>query len=338
MPRARQILRFAIIRNTGIATYEIVEHCMKFRFVLMMAAATFAIFALPQGCLAQSTLACNADGYNRKYCPVDTRGGVTLKHQNSKVACDQGITWGYDDTGIWVTNGCQADFLVQRPSWEPDSVEKNRCESKDGQRSYCPVDTRSGVRLISQISDADCVKGTSWGLDTQGIWVDKGCRAEFEVTRPTYQPISAQIFRCESNNRIRKYCSVDTQAGVRFVRKVSNEKCTQGSSWGFDRNGVWVDNNCRADFEILPLYKAPPPALAVSSRNMRCAATGNIRRFCETDTRGGVRLIRQLSRAQCTQNVTWGFNDRGIWVSGRCGADFEIMGMDDKTKSALLVR
>ena len=46
-----------------------------------------------------------------------------------------------------------------------------------------PVNTNGGVRLIRQRSDADCVYARTWGYDRNGIWVDRGCRADFEVGR-----------------------------------------------------------------------------------------------------------------------------------------------------------
>jgi hypothetical protein len=50
-------------------------------------------------------------------------------------------------------------------------------------RHYCDADTRDGVRLLRQRSDAACRQGSSWGYDRRGIWVDRGCRADFEVGR-----------------------------------------------------------------------------------------------------------------------------------------------------------
>ena len=57
------------------------------------------------------------------------------------------------------------------------------CSSDDGRRNYCNTDTRGGVRLVRQRSDARCSEGYSWGYDRRGIWVDRGCRADFEVGR-----------------------------------------------------------------------------------------------------------------------------------------------------------
>src|SRR5262249_48876866 len=53
------------------------------------------------------------------------------------------------------------------------------CASEDGRRHYCGVDTRGGVTLARQHSDASCIKGQTWGYDRGGVWVDRGCRADF---------------------------------------------------------------------------------------------------------------------------------------------------------------
>ena len=55
------------------------------------------------------------------------------------------------------------------------------CSSENGQRMYCDADTRGGVQLVRRLGRAGCQQGSSWGYDRRGIWVDRGCRAEFEV-------------------------------------------------------------------------------------------------------------------------------------------------------------
>ncbi len=56
------------------------------------------------------------------------------------------------------------------------------CSSDNGQRVYCNADTRGGVRLVRRISGSPCQEGSTWGYDSRGIWVDRGCRAEFDVS------------------------------------------------------------------------------------------------------------------------------------------------------------
>ena len=55
------------------------------------------------------------------------------------------------------------------------------CGSENGRRQRCPVDTSGGVRLVSQRSEASCIQGRTWGYKRDHIWVDRGCRADFEV-------------------------------------------------------------------------------------------------------------------------------------------------------------
>jgi hypothetical protein len=55
------------------------------------------------------------------------------------------------------------------------------CASDDGRRRYCDADTRNGVRLVRQRGGVACEKDFSWGYDNRGIWVDRGCRADFAL-------------------------------------------------------------------------------------------------------------------------------------------------------------
>lgn len=54
------------------------------------------------------------------------------------------------------------------------------CESGDGRRHWCREGIGRRVRLIRQRSGR-CIQGRTWGVDRAGIWVDRGCRADFEV-------------------------------------------------------------------------------------------------------------------------------------------------------------
>ena len=58
------------------------------------------------------------------------------------------------------------------------------CESHDQDRNTCEADLR-GYRLVNvhEISDADCDIGRNFGYNNRGVWVDKGCRAEFIFNR-----------------------------------------------------------------------------------------------------------------------------------------------------------
>ncbi|MFN9967954.1 MAG: DUF3011 domain-containing protein, partial [Lysobacteraceae bacterium] len=103
-------------------------------------------------------------------------------------------SWGWDRRGIWVSNGCRAEFEAGRgsggrpgfgggPGWGggPGGVQTLRCESNDGRTNWCAIGFVRSVRLERQLSRGPCIEGQSWGWDRRGIWVSNGCRGEFTV-------------------------------------------------------------------------------------------------------------------------------------------------------------
>jgi hypothetical protein len=63
----------------------------------------------------------------------------------------------------------------------PAFAREIRCESRDYRYRYCPVPTYGHVQLRHERSFSACYYGRSWGYDHRGIWVDRGCRADFAV-------------------------------------------------------------------------------------------------------------------------------------------------------------
>jgi hypothetical protein len=61
------------------------------------------------------------------------------------------------------------------------SAQTLTCSSDDMHRHVCRANTQNGVQLIHQRSGSPCTMGVSWGYDSGGIWVDRGCRADFSL-------------------------------------------------------------------------------------------------------------------------------------------------------------
>jgi hypothetical protein len=57
------------------------------------------------------------------------------------------------------------------------------CESRNYRYSYCRADTDNRVTLSRQRSSTRCRLWDNWGYDNRGVWVDRGCAAEFRVGR-----------------------------------------------------------------------------------------------------------------------------------------------------------
>ncbi len=57
---------------------------------------------------------------------------------------------------------------------------------------------------------------------------------------------------------------------------------------------------------------------------VRCESGGNRRAFCPVDIRGGVELVRNLSRTQCVRGRNWGEDRSGVWVDAGCRGEFRV--------------
>jgi hypothetical protein len=64
--------------------------------------------AVPQ----QNRVTCSSQPGGRQHCPADTSQGVILVRSTGAAPCLLGKTWGYDDTGVWVADGCSAEFVA----------------------------------------------------------------------------------------------------------------------------------------------------------------------------------------------------------------------------------
>jgi DUF3011 family protein len=145
------------------------------------------------------------------------------------------------------------------------------CNSNDMRRHFCQIGPNDGVRLVRQHSDAACIQGRTFGVNGGSMWVDRGCRAEFQVIPDRHgrndnwnhgnggnhdgydhdrgQAASSTVY-CASDNMRRNYCNVGPSRNIRLVRQRSDAACQMNRTYGFSRDGIWVDRGCRADFEV----------------------------------------------------------------------------------------
>jgi Protein of unknown function (DUF3011) len=128
-------------------------------------------------------ITCSSNDGRRNWCDIGRARDAQLVRQISGSACVRGRTWGVDQRGLWVDQGCRAEFVIGgRPGPPPPPPPQVVvCSSNDGRRNWCDVGNRRDIRFSRQISGSACVQGSTWGIDRRGIWVDRGCRAEFFV-------------------------------------------------------------------------------------------------------------------------------------------------------------
>ncbi|RZU42986.1 DUF3011 domain-containing protein [Edaphobacter modestus] len=218
--------------------------------------------------------------------------------------------------------------FVKPPSAHGQSI---YCASDDGKRNYCSANTRGGVEMTKQRSGSACIQGQTWGWDNRGIWVDRGCRAEF-ITRGgngggNGNNGGGQSVTCSSDDGRRHSCSMDTRGGVRLTRQISGSSCVQGQTWGYDNGGVWVDRGCRAEFVAGRggSWNGGGNNGGGGGQTFTCSSDNGGRNYCSIPGGGNpnnVIMSRQISGSACIQGQTWGTDRRGLWVDRGCRAEF----------------
>lgn len=137
-----------------------------------------------------------------------------------------------------------------------------RCESVKNRSNECRLEGRP--RLIRQLSGSPCVEGETWGQSRYGVWVTRGCRAEFvgESRRGggwgdgwgdgwgNGNGRGGEVIACHSNGHRQEYCDTRVRRSVRLIRQDSRSACIEGRTWGWDRRGIWVSDGCRAQFQV----------------------------------------------------------------------------------------
>lgn len=153
-----------------------------------------------------------------------------------------------------------------------------RCESINGQFARCAAGWRD-AELVRRDSKAACRRGEGWGVDRDGLWADRGCRGVFvEVGHATWHGDRHRDDRwerrdgdqrdhhwhpgpgwnreirlaCHSNQNRYQFCEVDVgrHGEVELQHRVSDARCSEGYSWGWNRAGVWTDHGCRGVFVV----------------------------------------------------------------------------------------
>ena len=86
------------------------------------------------------TIVCESRPGRRSYCPIDTTGGIRPVRRLSSASCDG--HWGYDDEGIWVEDGCRAEFMVAVVEAEEPDVQLGKEQDRVGGRGNSPDQSR----------------------------------------------------------------------------------------------------------------------------------------------------------------------------------------------------
>jgi hypothetical protein len=223
----------------------------------------------PQPGFTAQTIACSSNDRRRRQCATPFRGPARLVGTLSDSPCVEGQTWGSGPGVVWVDGGCRGRFAEGRGGWGGGgggnwggggvgAAGTIRCESQDQRQRVCNTGWRNAV-LVRQLSDTRCIEGRTWGQRGGAVWVDDGCRGEFAEGRggggggrgPGRPPSGGGDYSvtCSSDDKRLRSCAWDRRQGRPvLIQQLSGSTCSEGRSWGYEGNAVWVKDGCRARF------------------------------------------------------------------------------------------
>src|SRR5580704_2552843 len=115
------------------------------KLLLIAAFVLGAAFAAPTPAHAQppgygGRINCSSNNGRRNCCDIGRARDAQLIRQISGSPCIRDHTWGIDDRGLWVDNGCRADFAFgggggYRPPPPPPPPQIITCSSNNGKRN-----------------------------------------------------------------------------------------------------------------------------------------------------------------------------------------------------------
>jgi len=285
---------------------------------------------------------CESYRGQRQHCAADTSGGVRLVKQIGYNSC-QG-NWGYDYYGVWVANGCRGEFQIDRyQDYYGQTNDVIRCESYSQRRQTCARDLKGAeVSLIHQLSNQTC-QG-NWGYNYNEVWVSKGCKADFYVSHRNNglpQTNNNGIVECRSVGNTITNCQVPDLQSVELIDELGNQY--QGScrgNWGYSSHGLWVRSGCHARFRVTEYQETSHSNNGHNNpgnqgNEIICESNYGQVRTCQTDTRGGVDFVQNLSNISCDNR--WGYDANGIWVKDGCRARF-VTYPDDSVVNQQVIR
>ena len=151
-----------------------------FRVGVLLVAAAFG----PHGALAQQAptnqsapqvITCISKAGERNVCPAVTASGVALLRSTGDASCLLGKTWGYDDAGIWVADGCGGEFALgstQEASggsdfvgtFEPYGQLRTHLAAYNDSAEVQDNATRVGINFQTR-GNIKMFAGTEWGVN-----------------------------------------------------------------------------------------------------------------------------------------------------------------------------
>jgi len=198
------------------------------------------------------------------------------------------------------------------------------CESTNNEYRSCPADTSGGVRLSQQLSTKGCWENDTWGFDRNKIWVDRGCRAQFQVG--AHSTSAAGKGDALAAAAVIGIAAAAIIASNQHDDHHHNKNYKNNYNNGYDNrydgrydsrydDGYRNSDNSRYGYNG---YGGDP------RRTFSCESRNDRRNYCSIPGRGHVEIYKQRSSKPCRHGHSWGVEGNSVWVADGCRAEFAV--------------
>ncbi len=216
---------------------------MRLRAIFLLTMVVPSMLLLPQIAYARGDISCSSYRGGTNTCRADTRDGVRLSRQLSRAPCRENDTWGYDRRGIWVANGCAAEFSLGRSGSDDNTA---------GILIGVLAAGLIGAAILNQNDNSNnnsANQSSDQYVQRDDNPTDYG--NNFGYT-PQNAPQGGNVVRCESGlggGVVR--CPARISRSVEVAQMLPGSfECKFKEAWGYDQQGIWVTRGCRADFLV----------------------------------------------------------------------------------------
>jgi hypothetical protein len=200
--------------------------------------------------------------YNNGYQSCYAGAGVvqaTLISQSGDGTCSSGYNYGVTNDSVWVNNGCGGEFSVILGGGY-DNGPGRYCPPNDPYPyPGCPTPNPGGGYNPGP-GYPEPEPGYPGYPGNPGYPGHPGYPGNPNYPghpgypgNPGYPGHggSTTTVTCSSQDYRYQRCDAGCEvSSVRIVRELSDTNCREGINWGYDRDSIWVNNGCRAVFEI----------------------------------------------------------------------------------------
>ena len=105
-----------VLRETGpIQGHNLGSRQTNMKNLYLAVSVAAAVLLVANANAAESgttSVSCASVSGQRQHCAANTSAGILMARSTGDSACLLGKSWGYDDGGVWVLDGCSAEFFV----------------------------------------------------------------------------------------------------------------------------------------------------------------------------------------------------------------------------------